>query len=81
MTSKPAVRINAPDREAAGAWKGRRRMLSWALIFLVIALIAGLLGFAGIAGAAAGIAKILFYIFLVLLVVSLIMHLARGRAP
>lgn len=71
MTPEPALR-NAARGDA---------MLSWALIFLVIALIAGLLGFAGIAGAAAGIAKILFYIFLVLLIVSLIMHMVRGRAP
>jgi len=71
MTPKPALRTQ----------KEAKPMLSWALTFLVIALIAGLLGFAGIAGAAAGIAKILFYVFLVLLVVSLIMHMARGRAP
>lgn len=52
-------------------------MLSWALIFLVIALIAGLMGFGVIAGTAAGIAKILFFIFLVLFVLSLLM----GRRP
>ena len=56
-------------------------MLRWALIFLVVALIAGLLGFGGIAGTSMGIAQILFFVFLVLFVVSLIMHLARGRAP
>jgi uncharacterized membrane protein YtjA (UPF0391 family) len=56
-------------------------MLRWALIFLVVALIAAALGFTGIYAAAAGIAKLLFYIFLVLFVISLIMHLARGRAP
>lgn len=54
-------------------------MLSWALIFLVIALIAGLLGFTSIAGAAIGIAKILFVVFLVLFLVSTLMHLVRGR--
>ena len=54
-------------------------MLSWALVFLVIALIAGALGFTGIYLAAAGIAKILFFIFVVLFVISLIMHLVRGR--
>ena len=46
-------------------------MLSWALMFLIIALIAGVLGFGVIAGTAAGIAKILFLVFLVLFVVSL----------
>ena len=54
-------------------------MLSWALIFLVVALIAGLLGFTSIAGAAVGIAKILFFVFLVLFVVSAVMHMVRGR--
>ena len=54
-------------------------MLSWALVFLVVALIAGALGFTGIYLAAAGIAKILFFIFVVLFVISLIMHLVRGR--
>ena len=54
-------------------------MLTWTIIFLVVALIAGVLGFGGIAGASMGIAKILFFIFLVLFVVSLVMHLVRGR--
>jgi uncharacterized membrane protein YtjA (UPF0391 family) len=47
-------------------------MLTWALIFLVVALAAGLLGFTRIAGAAAGIAKIVFVVFLVLFAVSLV---------
>jgi uncharacterized membrane protein YtjA (UPF0391 family) len=46
-------------------------MLSWALVFLVVALIAALLRFGGIASASAGIAKVLFVIFLVLFLVSL----------
>jgi len=54
-------------------------MLSWALVFLVVALIAGVLGFTSIAGAAVGIAKILFFVFLVLFAVSAIMHMVRGR--
>ncbi|MDO8411453.1 MAG: DUF1328 domain-containing protein [Phenylobacterium sp.] len=53
--------------------------MSWALVFLVVALIAGVLGFTSIAGAAVGIAKILFFVFLVLFVVSAIMHMVRGR--
>lgn len=55
-------------------------MLSWTLVFLVVALIAGLLGFTSIAGAAVGVAKILFFVFLVLFVVSAIMHMVRGRS-
>jgi uncharacterized membrane protein YtjA (UPF0391 family) len=47
-------------------------MLSWAIMFLVIALIAGVLGFGIVAGTAAWIAKILFVVFLILFVVSLI---------
>jgi uncharacterized membrane protein YtjA (UPF0391 family) len=54
-------------------------MLSYALVFLVIALIAAALGFGGLAGAATGIAKILFFVFLVLFLGSLIMGgLRRG---
>jgi uncharacterized membrane protein YtjA (UPF0391 family) len=47
-------------------------MLSWAVLFLVLALVAGLLGFTAIAGASIGIAKILFFVFLVLLLISLV---------
>ena len=50
-------------------------MLSYAIIFLIIALIAGVLGFGVVAGTAATIAKICFVVFLILFVVSLI----RGR--
>ncbi len=52
-------------------------MLSWALIFFVVAIIAAIFGFGGIASASAGIAQVLFFIFLVLFVVSLIMGMAR----
>jgi uncharacterized membrane protein YtjA (UPF0391 family) len=52
-------------------------MLSWALIFFVVAIVAAIFGFGGIASASAGIAQILFFIFLVLFVVSLIMGMAR----
>jgi len=47
-------------------------MLSWALIFLVIALLAAAFGFGALAGTAAWIAKILFFVFIVLFVLSLI---------
>ena len=52
-------------------------MLSWALIFFVVAIIAAVFGFGGIASASAGMAQILFFLFLVLFVVSLIMGMAR----
>ncbi|MBY0568254.1 MAG: DUF1328 domain-containing protein [Hyphomonadaceae bacterium] len=52
-------------------------MLSWALIFFVVAIIAAVFGFGGIASASAGIAQVLFFLFLVLFVVSLIMGMAR----
>ena len=48
-------------------------MLSWSILFLVIALVAALLGFTRIAGTSAGIAKILFVVFLVVFVVSLLL--------
>ena len=35
-------------------------MLSWALLFLIVAIVAAVLGFSGIAGAATNIAWILF---------------------
>jgi uncharacterized membrane protein YtjA (UPF0391 family) len=50
-------------------------MLTYALIFFIVALLAGILGFGVIAGTAATIAKVLFVIFLILFVVSLL----RGR--
>jgi uncharacterized membrane protein YtjA (UPF0391 family) len=56
---------------------GETRMLSWALVFLIVAIIAAVLGFGGIAGAAAGLAKILFFVFLVLFVISF--FVGRGR--
>jgi len=52
-------------------------MLSWALIFFVVAIIAAIFGFGGIASASAGIAQILFFIFLVLFAISLVMGLVR----
>jgi uncharacterized membrane protein YtjA (UPF0391 family) len=58
-------------------WSKEEEMLSWTIVFLVVALVAALLGFGGIAGAAAGIAKILFFVFLIAFVVSLIL----GRRP
>ena len=52
-------------------------MLSWAFMFLILAIVAALLGFGGVAGIAATIAKILFVVFLIALVISLFV----GRRP
>ena len=54
-------------------------MLSWAWMFLVIAIIAAIFGFGGIAAGAASIAKSLFFVFLVAFVISLLM--GRRVAP
>lgn len=47
-------------------------MLSWALLFLVIALVAALFGFTSVAGTSIFAAKIVFFVFLVMFVVSLL---------
>jgi uncharacterized membrane protein YtjA (UPF0391 family) len=47
-------------------------MLTYAVIFLLVAIAAGILGFGVIAGTAASIAKILFVVFLVLFIISLV---------
>ncbi|HUG19771.1 MAG TPA: DUF1328 domain-containing protein [Planctomycetaceae bacterium] len=47
-------------------------MLSYALMFLIIALIAGAMGFGLVFGMAYGAARILFFIFLVLAVISML---------
>jgi uncharacterized membrane protein YtjA (UPF0391 family) len=52
-------------------------MLSWAMLFLVIALIAALFGFTSVAGTSMAAAQVVFFVFLVLFVVSLVM--GRGR--
>lgn len=57
-------------------WEG---LLSWAILFLIIALVAGLFGFGFIAGTSIEAAKILFYVFIVLFVISIIVRLVRGR--
>src|SRR5262245_12493923 len=53
------------------------RMLSYAWIFLVIAIIAAIFGFGGIAAASAGIAKLLFYIFLAIFIITLLLGRRR----
>ena len=46
-------------------------MLSWSVVFLVVAIVSGIFGFGGIAAGATSIAKLLFFLFVVLFVVSL----------
>lgn len=46
-------------------------MLSYAIIFLVIALVAGFFGFYQVEHTAVSIAKILFAIFIILFILSL----------
>lgn len=54
-------------------------MLSWSVVFFIVAILAGILGFGGISAAAAGIAKILFFVFLIAFVISLVMGRRRPR--
>jgi uncharacterized membrane protein YtjA (UPF0391 family) len=54
-------------------------MLSWAIVFLIVAIVAAVFGFGGLAGAAVGIAKALFFLFILAFAVSLVMHM-RGRS-
>lgn len=54
-------------------------MLSWSIIFLIVALIAGVLGFGVVSGTAAWIAKVLFVVFLIVFIVSL--FTGRQAAP
>ena len=53
-------------------------MLSYAALFLIIALIAALFGFGGIAAGAAEMAKVLFWLFLIIFLVSLLMGWGRN---
>lgn len=54
-------------------------MLTWALIFMVIAVIAAVLGFGGLAAGAATVAQVLFWIFLGVALVIGITDIVRGR--
>ncbi len=52
-------------------------MLSYAIMFLIIALVAGVFGFVSITGQAALIGQILFFIFLVLSALALTTPMRR----
>ena len=58
--------------EKFGLGSTEESMLSYSILFLVVALIAAIFGFTGIAAASAGIAKLLFVLFLALFLVSLV---------
>jgi uncharacterized membrane protein YtjA (UPF0391 family) len=58
-----------------------KKMLNWALGFLMVAIIAAIFGFTGIAASAVEIAKLIFIVFLVLFLIAAIMGVIRGRAP
>lgn len=47
-------------------------MLSWSVVFLVVAIIAAVLGFGGIAGTATGIAKVLFAVFVAMFALAFV---------
>ncbi len=51
----------------------RGSMLTWAIIFLVVALVAGVLGFTNVAGTAATIAKVLFVLFLIVAILMFLL--------
>ncbi len=55
-------------------------MLTWAIVFFVLALVAATLGFGVLAGLAASIAQVLFVVFLVLLVLSFVVRAIQGRS-
>lgn len=56
-------------------------MLTWILIFFIVAIVAALFGFTNIAAGAMGIARFLFFIFVLLLVLSLIFFLLGVAMP
>lgn len=47
-------------------------LLTWALVFFIVAIIAGLFGFTNIAGTSNQIAKILFFVFIVLFILAIV---------
>ena len=53
-------------------------MLTWAVIFFIVAIVAAVFGFTGIAAGAVQIARILF-LFVLLFIISLIMGLVPSN--
>lgn len=56
-------------------------MLSWAILFFILAIVAAVFGFGGLASAFGGIAQILFVVFLALFVLALVVRALRGNSP
>jgi uncharacterized membrane protein YtjA (UPF0391 family) len=78
LTLRQARMSRAKDG-ASALCEGEKRMLHYAVVFLVIALIAALFGFGGIAAGAVEIAKVLFFVFIVMAVVTFIANFLRRR--
>ena len=56
-------------------------MLSWSLVFFILAIIAGVFGFGGISAGFAEIGQLFFFFFLVFFAVSVVWRLVTGRRP
>jgi uncharacterized membrane protein YtjA (UPF0391 family) len=56
-------------------------MLSWSLVFFLVAVAAAIFGFSGIAVGAAAVAKVLFFLFLILFIASLVFPRLRPPPP
>jgi uncharacterized membrane protein YtjA (UPF0391 family) len=61
-----------------GLFNRRSTMLSWAILFFILALVAAVFGFGGFAGTFAGIAKVLLALFVIAFIVSLVMGRRSG---
>jgi uncharacterized membrane protein YtjA (UPF0391 family) len=58
--------------------KGLSGWLSWAVVFLIVAIVAGLFGFGFISGTSIVIAEWLAMIFVVLFVISVVAHVIKN---
>ena len=76
-----AVRVLNQELRRPGADNEETLMLTWSILFLVIAIVAAIFGFWAVAGAAAFVAKILFVVFLVLFLISMLARAMRGNRP
>lgn len=56
-------------------------MLTWAIIFLIVAIIAGFFGFRDVENLSLQIAKVLFFLFLVMFVVFFVLSFMGTKVP